>query len=500
MRSGPVHLSTDRAPTGREPRRAAPVQTPSLGRGLPGSRTLTPQALLSLQRMTGNETVARMLQKSGLIARPVQTQQPVLQRACQCAGKCQSCTTRRDEAEVQQYTGLDGTVAQRERDARSGRGDHMGSKSRKDGRSLPDELHPDAGASGIASLRATTPAQRAAIPAHGLAAQRVRENADNTGGGQTLTGASPGLKSSRFKGSLKLEACFENRDRLRLGEPDRDATARIQNALLEVPTKTGNTYDLGPTGADGIYGHKTEAAVRKFKKDENLGATQYGDVGPGTMRRLDELFTAKLPEPKPIFRIHDFVVVAKSFIRTVGNSLGIPKCPRGGGPGIPQFVALAKSVDAMMNETASDDQKDGFYRMFSKVRVEVTCAFANPPVVKISTVETDHGREGPIETPPLTVFDVSSSKGGKAFAWSVKGTPAPIAEPAFFAVCPRTSRFIWHHVAVEVDCDSLRIIDFSGSQFPTHRLFVDRALNTTIPQGPFANLWTPASGNPELVQ
>jgi hypothetical protein len=30
--------------------------------------------------------------------------------------------------------------------------------------------------------------------------------------------------------------------------------------------------------------------VRKFKADEHLGSEQFGDVGPGTIGRLDELF------------------------------------------------------------------------------------------------------------------------------------------------------------------------------------------------------------------
>lgn len=77
---------------------------------------------------------------------------------------------------------------------------------------------------------------------------------------------------------------------------------RIQQALIDVQQITGNTYDLGSTGpnkdgVDGDYGPKTAAAVRKFKADENLGFTQFGDVGPRTMHRLDELFSAKAEQP-----------------------------------------------------------------------------------------------------------------------------------------------------------------------------------------------------------
>jgi len=109
------------------------------------------------------------------------------------------------------------------------------------------------------------------------------------------------LTADRFKDSAKLRACRANRDRLREGDSDTDATIRIQEALLELPVKTGNNYDLGPKGADGHFGPKTASAIKKFKGDHNLGSTQFGDVGPGTMKTLDELFVSDQPPgPLPI--------------------------------------------------------------------------------------------------------------------------------------------------------------------------------------------------------
>jgi hypothetical protein len=115
--------------------------------------------------------------------------------------------------------------------------------------------------------------------------------------------ASSRLQSPRFSPSAKLERCFEDTDRLGQRDPDTDAVTRIQQALIDVQQITGHTYDLGSTGrnrdgVDGDYGPKTAAAVKKFKADENLGFTQFGDVGPGTMHRLDELFSPE-KEDKP---------------------------------------------------------------------------------------------------------------------------------------------------------------------------------------------------------
>jgi peptidoglycan hydrolase-like protein with peptidoglycan-binding domain len=113
--------------------------------------------------------------------------------------------------------------------------------------------------------------------------------------------AAASLQSPRFKDCAKLEACFEDRDRLREGDPDTDAVMRVQQALLDLPVadSSGESYDLGPMGADGNYGPRTAAAIRKFKRDEGLGFDQFGDVGPGTMHRLDQLFGPATPGPQP---------------------------------------------------------------------------------------------------------------------------------------------------------------------------------------------------------
>jgi peptidoglycan hydrolase-like protein with peptidoglycan-binding domain len=116
---------------------------------------------------------------------------------------------------------------------------------------------------------------------------------------QSASGQQEHLQSPRFAPSDKLERCSENKDRLAENDPDSDAVTRIQRALLDLPGITGNVYDLGATGADGRYGPKTAAAIRKFKTDENLGSTEFGDVGPGTMHRLDQLFASGPPKPGP---------------------------------------------------------------------------------------------------------------------------------------------------------------------------------------------------------
>jgi peptidoglycan hydrolase-like protein with peptidoglycan-binding domain len=128
---------------------------------------------------------------------------------------------------------------------------------------------------------------RAAISG-GTRLQRVETTAGSDGspapGGSRLT-------SPRFKDEPVLEACFE--DRGRLGPPARGGAVRaVQQALVD------SGIDVGPSGIDGSYGQDTANAVRTFKKRERLGFEQFGDVGPGTMHRLDQLFPpAPLLEP-----------------------------------------------------------------------------------------------------------------------------------------------------------------------------------------------------------
>ncbi len=155
--------------------------------------------------------------------------------------------------------------------------------------------HPDCGCSPEERRAAETADDTESAP------QSVQREVPGGGGGVEVH-----LRSARFSPSAKLELCFQDRARLRRGDPDTDAVQRVQEALLALPAKTGRSYDLGEKGADGIYGSKTAAAVVKFKTDEALGSTQFDDVGPGTMRRLDELFASgdgplpPCPVPIPI--------------------------------------------------------------------------------------------------------------------------------------------------------------------------------------------------------
>ncbi len=69
---------------------------------------------------------------------------------------------------------------------------------------------------------------------------------------------------------------------------DDPAVAKVQQALLDWRP------DALPSGADGVFGNESVEAVMRFKREE-LGVSEgeiIGDVGPRTVRRLDEIRAA----------------------------------------------------------------------------------------------------------------------------------------------------------------------------------------------------------------
>lgn len=172
----------------------------------------------------------------------------------------------------------------------------------------------------------------------------------------------------------------------------------------------------------------------------------------------------------------------------------------------PRLAALAAATDAAYSENPLTDAMDRRYRLFSQCAFQVTCQGGRLVSVIPSPLRTDVGMEGPLTPPPLIASGVTVSRDahGFAFAWIGKGRPHPAAEPAFTLVCDRTSVYIWHTISGRVDCRGPRprvtLLILRGSQFPSHRAFVNGAIHTTIPQGVFSNLWVPAPGDPTRVR
>jgi hypothetical protein len=208
-----------------------------------------------------------------------------------------------------------------------------------------------------------------------------------------------------------------------------------------------------------------------------------------------------------------FKVVAKSYIAPIGLRAGSPPCGGFINPGADvRLRALALATDAAYSEDPRTDAKDKRCRLYSSRSFTVTCNGGNLVSVVPSAIDTDAGTECIprtsmcLQPPPLLVSGVSAAQTAPTtyeFSWLARGRPHLGAEPAFQAVCPRTSVYIWHRVRGRIECagGTPRLtLSLTGSAFPSHRAFVDGVIAApTIPQGPFSNLWQAAGLRDPLV-
>ena len=236
-----------------------------------------------------------------------------------------------------------------------------------------------------------------------------------------------------------------------------------------------------------------EAAAKREGEADNTASERF---------RAVLLFLSVAPTKSKVV-----TVTAKSFIAFIGGNVGvmpgialIPLPPSPVPIPVPRqklLNVLASATDLQFNENPLNPAKDKHYRLFSSVKFSLVFE-GGKILAAVPLMDTDVGKEGPIQPPPLIVSPVTVSPRGSSFvtfSWFGKGLPDPLVEPGFQAVRSRTSVFIWHIVEGKIDVSSgvpVTTVSIRGSQFPSHRVFVD---NTFIPpqqpQGPFSNLWNP---------
>ena len=278
---------------------------------------------------------------------------------------------------------------------------------------------------------------------------------------------------------------------------------------------------LGLASADGNADFNVSLSCHRAKKavsfiqaqglGTNIGSVRATGGVPGTEH--DSNFRAvdiAITEPT----MQGIKVVAKSYIATIGSRTGSPTCslmiplppPFGLSSAQMRLDVLATATDLAFSENPLTDIKDKAYRLYSERTFSVACLDGQVSSVSASGPDTDSGTEGPLQAPPMTTSGVTLRRDSPtkfSFSWTAKGRPHPAAEPSFQLVCPRTSVFIWHRVEGEIDCNGLRLTGSTpivGSDFPSHRVFVDGRIRGTVPQGTFRNLWEPDATDPTLVE
>jgi RHS repeat-associated protein len=212
----------------------------------------------------------------------------------------------------------------------------------------------------------------------------------------------------------------------------------------------------------------------------------------------------------------------KSYIAWIGRNHGFgPGGPLAGNPLINGLTvpsdatgeAMAHMSDLMFNENPTTPAVDQQYRLFSSVDFVWDCCGNEIKFKdKDKTVLSDQGYEfgvlpagGGLIGPTVTKKDAKTY----SFRWEVRGQPHPMAEWGFGFVAllrnrwRRRSRVIWHVIWGEFSCkNKVGYIwaDIGGSKFPSHRLWVMGAVEKTLNQGPFANLFVSHPQQPDLIQ
>jgi outer membrane protein OmpA-like peptidoglycan-associated protein len=255
--------------------------------------------------------------------------------------------------------------------------------------------------------------------------------------------------------------------------------------------------------------------------------TSCGERQPKTKPELSrrvEVFLPKQVTPPPPRKptTQDIKIVVKSFISPIGARIGSPTCsllvplpppaPPIPTPATARLAVLARATDVAFSENPRTDVKDKAYRLFSARTFRITCQNGKISSVVPSGLDIDAGEECLpgrafcLQPPALITSGISSRLSGPStfsFSWTAKGKPHPTAEPTFQVVCPRTSVFIWHTVVGQIDCSGPTIkvtAKVVGSQFPSHRVFVNGGIRSTVPQGVFSNLWVADLSDRTLVR
>lgn len=198
-------------------------------------------------------------------------------------------------------------------------------------------------------------------------------------------------------------------------------------------------------------------------------------------------------------------IVSKSFIN------GIPKLHRGdrNGPthyAMVQAGALFGGLDAF-DQYPEDDAKDGLYRLYSRITAVFCCTDEGKLEGPILDLDKEGGKEGSI--PIMTIFGIVSvpiegtinqnvipTKIGESSAFitfSVWGRPNHLAEVGMQSFGLRTSKNIWHRGNVIISCKGNKgyhnLDRFSGSRFPSHKIWINSNLEDEIDQGFLSDLW-----------
>jgi len=177
-----------------------------------------------------------------------------------------------------------------------------------------------------------------------------------------------------------------------------------------------------------------------------------------------------------------------------------------------RLLVLTQLVNRLpaFNENPQTHEKDGKYRLYTQAKLKVQCDCDILSRFKIIDNTMEGGEEldigagtisGTINMSHLKVHRIDDSQA--RISWTGWGRPANLVEPGMQWVAKRTSKNIWHLPQIDVSCKNgkmfYEVSSFSGSAFPSRRLWIDGKLSKDVPQGALSDLWDALPGYPSFV-
>lgn len=208
-----------------------------------------------------------------------------------------------------------------------------------------------------------------------------------------------------------------------------------------------------------------------------------------------------------IANARSITVAAKSYIATI--DLSDPDQFDEDAKGCEQALAAVINCATMGEDPEEGTKESGEYRIWSSTTIDVTCDGDTVKSWRSSGIQTAFGTEfaifatsGEISEP--LKFEPSRGPAEEVeFDFRVKGRPNAVAIAAMSVVKPRTCTYIWHRAKGRLTCsngDPEISAKIEGSQFPSHRLWVDEEQVSEVEQGPFRELWVCDPNDPFSVK
>jgi len=232
-------------------------------------------------------------------------------------------------------------------------------------------------------------------------------------------------------------------------------------------TTTMGSFTRDPIGYEG-----SEWSLYEYCADNPLG-----NLDPLGL----EVFRAKL--------------VGKSFIDGMVRGIGtLPNNTPGWYLTQLLFRAFANVTAATFQEHPNTDAKDRVYRLYTELNLEFKCTCDGKiEYARITSTATDAGVEpgGFSGTTNLSYRIWVTSPTVGEVGWRGWGRPDPRVEWTFQSILVRTSVNIWHTAVVEFHCPSgvVSTKSFRGSDFPSHKMWINNAQSGYKRQGLFSSLW-----------